>query len=216
MDFSGVMSSVLAPYFDPVTFAGEFADHVRAAGETEDELRAWQAKWYAKDTTIPDVNATRARMRLPAAEEVTTENCPWRNVRVELNVRWYTDIGRQFEGSLFERVSPEGYMPVFRIVVPVGPGGDEAVSREPGPPAEYAVEYRHTFSIGMDQLLLTFELWGTDPQTGQPAGERHTVKLRSFALLGLDGTDAEDRDVDTPCLLVTSHTVEALGPEHDE
>jgi len=204
------LGAILPAYIEPLMFANEYTEHVRAADGTGGELLAWQDKRYAKNATIPDISESRARIKLPAAEDVTTDNCPLRNMRVELNVRWYTAVGHQFEVSLFERVSPEGYMPILKLVLPAGPEGDEAVSEQTGPPAEYPVEYRHTISIGVDQLLLTFELWGTDPQTGKPAGERHVVKFRSFALFGLEDADVERRGVDAPCFLVTSHTIETL------
>ena len=215
---AALLGGILPPYLDPINFADEFANHVRAADETEDGLRAWQGKWYAKGTTIPDINETRARIKLPEGENLTTSDSPLRNVNVVLNVEWYAEVGLDFEGTLFERVSPEGHMPVLKLMDAPGLSheGGEAPGEEAQPASEYPVEYRHTISIGMDQLLLTFELWGTDPQTGQPAGERHTVKLRSFALLGLEDTDVERRGVDAPCFLVTSHTIEALPPQQGE
>ena len=210
-----LVGGALPAYLEPLAFANEYVEHVSAAEVSEDELAQWQAKWYAKTATIPDINDTRARIKLPLPEDAETEASPLRDLRVDLDVLWYTQAGHAFEGSLFERVSPAGHMPVLRLLVPSS-FADQSAGVGQSEPVEYSIEYHHTYNIAIDHLILTFDLWGTDPQTGEPAGERHVVKLRSFELLGFDDSHIKSREVDAPYFVITSHTIEALGPDKRE
>jgi hypothetical protein len=212
-----ILAAMLSPYFDPLTFADEYANHVRAADEPEDELTRWQARCYAEGATIPDINETRARIKLPAGENVGSDDSPLRSIKVEMNILWYTGGGRQFEGAFFKNISRPGDMPVLKLVIATGPVEVGEPPREEAEEAiEYPVEYHHTSHIAKDRLHVTFELWGTDSQTGEPAGERHVVEFKLLDALNPDDRHAQPRAADAPHFVVTSHTIEALAPEPDE
>ncbi len=213
-----VVSAALSPYMDPLEFASEYTEHVWAEDLPEDKLREWQAKWYAEGSTIPELNDTRARITLPAGEDLAASDSPLRNMKVELNVEWYAASGQNFEGIMFDRVSQPGHMPVLKMTLPPdAEARDEATVETDGQPEfEYSVEYHHTIRVEIDELHFAFELWGTDPRTGEPAGERHIVKFRLLDPLDFDDADAKTRPADAPHFLVTSHTVEELRPDQGE
>ncbi len=184
-------------FFEVVLFTGQYTAYVFEEGLGEDVTRSEIENWYASEAPRPELERVRHSLRLLPGGEPGTEGFPVQGLVISQNIA--DELSQEYfseEAGFWRRVSAPGDDPVFTY------RGFEEQAIE-GEADEVCIELRHEPDLERGKVLLVFELWGKDRDSGAVKRERHRVTL----------VERSEGDEAWPFFVVVSHVVEPLPPE---
>lgn len=189
----GVVDRALAPFIEPIVFGVDYVSYVCA--ETPEESLPNLGAWYDADAVRPDFDQVRGSLSFPGLqkEEASLDDWPVHDAVVSLNMMDGEELAAGAVILDLKRVSEPGDQPVFTLIVH---------STDEEEDIEVPIRYRHEADLPKNRMLLTFELWGGEPQTGERKRQRHQVAF----------VERPERKESESFFVVTCHTIEELPP----
>jgi len=191
------------PGLDAAGFAFEYVGYVYAESEYHGDI----ARWYAPGAVRPDTKPGRLSTGLPPESDEKQCDRFLASLRITVELNLEDKLSKPCfsdKDGLYRRISGPGEPPVF-----VYPRHSSEQREDRQSDGDWRLfELRHNPGLAKGNVLLTFELRGTDVTSGALKHERHLVRFVENA--------AATRDENQPPLLIMSHTIEELPPVEPE